>query len=790
VLSIACIQLFSAHTERHRIRRSTPPHHRSINLLRHHHPSSRLFYPTPSYSLIINLSISMGAPSSPYHYNSIYTTDPSSSSSSSSYPYSFNTLSYYPPQLTERQKLEQDFENGFPDDDFQSFAQPSNSYSSIPVNPHINFHRAPDPTSPVTIATSISTHSTPASSPSRVAIMSSDHSPLDFQLYDDDGFPISIDQKPRMNRRYESPFGSRNSPTPHSRPNIYTIGASQPESSVAQPRLQIYYPKQPQQFLQAPSQRYSNQPLAMARAQQVLQHHSDDDEPPALSPHHQFSTSSRLSMSDVDLHSPITPIASPESVHGEGCGASASAIRMEAYDHGSLYSWTEQYLRSQSEVHTPVPKLGPRTISDAMQDDLYNHGVATGTAHSAQQPPVCTAPSTLPILYQQAQKQHTMSTPTLPRDHSPFRANSPYHPACGVQLSGFSIARAQREQGVEIERAALQRQMQENYNTLRETPKTISPKDAYLEYHEPSQEGIRGSLFAQEDEYSQNGSVHSGSYKGSVHEDDEDAQTEQSYSLKREGSFGSMATSRRESDASMSYTGSVLSPNGSQQYKPLGIPYGYSEISSRHSEEPSDPTSQQPIAEGERDYDCQPISPPVHKPSESKANRGVYTCTVFGCTQRFPTTNKMAKHRREAHRQTTPGSRGDGISKSHHPGPHKCTRINPTTNKPCNTVFSRPYDLTRHEDTIHNTHREKVRCEICNDEKTFSRQDALTRHKKVIHSLFDSEPKPSDLLILCRLSTVLINRLINNQISLFDSSMTIHDGETPTCFAIKSCWIK
>lgn len=453
-------------------------------------------------------------------------------------------------------------------------------------------------------------------------------------------------------------------------------------------------------------------------------------------------------MSDVDLHSPTTPIASPESAHGEGCGASVSAVRMEAYDYDFVDLWMEQYLLSESEIHTPIPKLGPRTISDAMQDELYNPSVAPGTTHTVQHPTVCTTPSKLPILYQQAQKQHTLSsTSTLPRDHSPFRANSPFHPARGAQFSvpaspsrpsalsavGFPTARAQREQEAEVERAALQRKMQEEYSALGDAPKTISPKDAYIEYHEPSQEGIKGSLFAQEDEYSQNGSVHS-SHKGSVDEDEEDAQTEQSYGLKREESFGSMATSRRESDASMSYNGPMFSPNGNQPFTPLEFHYGYNVMSNRHSEEPSDPTSQQTIVEDEGDYDYQPASSPLSKPSESKANRGGYTCTVPGCTQRFPTTNKMAKHRREAHRQTTPGSRGDGIAKSHHPGPHRCTRINPTTNKPCNTVFSRPYDLTRHEDTIHNTHREKVRCEICNDEKTFSRQDALTRHKKVNHS--------------------------------------------------------
>lgn len=710
-----------------------------------HHHTPRSFSPLPF--IHPSLLISMRAPSPP-RYSPVYT--------ATTYPYLYNALPYYPSPLSvaeKRRKLEQDFDNGFPDESFQQssldFTQLPTSYTTmpvqrpIPVNLHINLHKASEPASPITIATPTSTHSTPASSPSRVAIMSADHSPQDFQLYDD-GLSISADQKPRINRGYGSGFGSRNSPTPNIRfNNGYNMVAPQPESSVSQSGLQAYYPEQPQHFLQTPPQRYGSQSLAIARTHRVLQH-SDDDEPPALSPHHQFSTSSRLS--DVDLHSPTTPIASPESAHGEGCGATVPAVRMEAYDYDFVDLWVEQYLLSKSsEVHTPIPKLSPRTISDAMQDELYNPGVAPGTSRNVQQSSVCATPSKFPILYQQAQEQHVLGTaPTLPRNHSPFRANSPFHPTRGAQFPpvpaspsrpstllavGFSTARARRDQEAvaEIERTALQRQMQAEYSTPGEAPKTISPKDAYIEYREPSQEGIKGSLFAQEDEYSQDESVHSGSYKSSVHEDDEDAQT---YGFKSEESFGSMATSRRESDASMNYAGPMFSPNANQQFTPLGFHYGY-EMSNRHGEETSDPTSQQ-SAQDEGDYDYQPASSPLSKPSESKANRGGYTCTVPGCTQRFPTTNKMAKHRREAHRQTTPGSRGDGVARSHHPGPHRCIRINPTTNKPCNTIFSRPYDLTRHEDTIHNTHREKVRCEICNDEKTFSRQDALTRHKKVI----------------------------------------------------------
>ncbi|PGH29710.1 hypothetical protein GX50_07524 [[Emmonsia] crescens] len=55
----------------------------------------------------------------------------------------------------------------------------------------------------------------------------------------------------------------------------------------------------------------------------------------------------------------------------------------------------------------------------------------------------------------------------------------------------------------------------------------------------------------------------------------------------------------------------------------------------------------------------------------------------------------------------------------------------------CNSVFSRPYDLTRHEDTIHNARKQKVRCHLSNKERTFSRNDALTRHMRVVHPEVD-----------------------------------------------------
>jgi Zinc finger, C2H2 type len=129
------------------------------------------------------------------------------------------------------------------------------------------------------------------------------------------------------------------------------------------------------------------------------------------------------------------------------------------------------------------------------------------------------------------------------------------------------------------------------------------------------------------------------------------------------------------------------------------------------------------------------------KPTSLAADTGTYSCTYHGCLKRFATSQQLQKHKRE-HRNNpnlTPGV-GSGMSaaqlmkRNSQSGPHKCERIDPTTGKPCNGIFSRPYDLTRHEDTIHNPRKQKVRCAFCSsEEKTFSRTDALTRHMRVMH---------------------------------------------------------
>jgi 26S proteasome regulatory subunit N4 len=81
--------------------------------------------------------------------------------------------------------------------------------------------------------------------------------------------------------------------------------------------------------------------------------------------------------------------------------------------------------------------------------------------------------------------------------------------------------------------------------------------------------------------------------------------------------------------------------------------------------------------------------------------------------------------------------RARGTSHTNKNGPHRCDWIIPATGERCGTSFSRPYDLIRHQDTIHGNKRKEFRCEICRAasvEKVFSRNDALVRHMRHVHN--------------------------------------------------------
>ncbi|KAJ3569865.1 hypothetical protein NPX13_g5934 [Xylaria arbuscula] len=132
----------------------------------------------------------------------------------------------------------------------------------------------------------------------------------------------------------------------------------------------------------------------------------------------------------------------------------------------------------------------------------------------------------------------------------------------------------------------------------------------------------------------------------------------------------------------------------------------------------------------------------LQSPSQTAADCGTYVCTYHGCTLRFETAAILQKHKRAEHRTIAtlnhlqdPGSFRQVASSptNHQAWPHKCDSVDLSTGKPCNIVFSRLYDLTRHEDTAHNARKKKMRCHICAEEKLFSRADALARHMRVCH---------------------------------------------------------
>jgi len=323
------------------------------------------------------------------------------------------------------------------------------------------------------------------------------------------------------------------------------------------------------------------------------------------------------------------------------------------------------------------------------------------------------------------QRLNAQSQTSSPRERSPFRQGSPYagsvHSFGSHSSPHISSAAQLRESQQAENHAAVLRQQMEHEAQNNETPKTISPKDAVLDYHESEEESHANMpLFPIEDDLS-----------------------EQSYNMggRQSAAFSSAATMPSTAAyqfAPPSIAGNIQIPNQypfvSQQRFPQGMP------NYRASEVPRFPPSLPSMESSMSDFDREEVS----KPESTRAESGTYTCTYHGCPLRFETPAKLQKHKREGHRQlpaTTPmstqGVASEALERNTQAGPHRCDRINPQTGKPCATIFSRPYDLTRHEDTIHNARKQKVRCQYCTEEKTFSRNDALTRHMRVVHPEID-----------------------------------------------------
>jgi len=514
----------------------------------------------------------------------------------------------------------------------------------------------------------------------------------------------------------------------------------------------------------------------------AIDHHNLEDLPLEL------AHSSRQSMSSVGQDSPATPRSTAEDTENKltrTISNGETTIQLGKQSDDYLLFGNTEYRQARPNVQLH------RTESAAYQDELYNP--ANFTAAPAQAPPAAAKFLTphrnlINERLQTANIARSVSPSSASRERSPFRHGSPLAPAqdawnsprMGTQAG---MRQQQKEETAQAEMAQHRSQLQ------REPTKTISPKDALLDYTDTDQP----SLF--QDTIPAGYKQHFGGTE----------QFPANFFNQGNASFiGDLPTSQpnmtsfratNSADALSGLTSGNLNLSSSVQgqgqvqaaspfqaghYQQANNSNGNNAVNTSYPA-PSvpEPTPDFPAhltsMESSMSDNPGPSSQEgngflnIQRPDDTRANTGTYTCTYHGCTQRFESQPALQRHKRDFHRSQAHNNRDSGaesvaasvspsstgarstespapsdvdesgmtsaalLARNSQAGPHKCSRINPSTGKPCNTVFSRPYDLTRHEDTIHNNRKKKVQCPHCREEKTFSRNDALTRHMRVVH---------------------------------------------------------
>ncbi|PHH83154.1 hypothetical protein CDD82_3319 [Ophiocordyceps australis] len=433
---------------------------------------------------------------------------------------------------------------------------------------------------------------------------------------------------------------------------------------------------------------------------------------------------------DGSLHGMAYPVAAP-AVHKKQMLPAQSMGGRPHTESAHEASCTPRFGMSSNNKRSAlaninVPKLD-RTMTDVYGDELYSPNFAI-TSTSPSQSHLAPSPvsnqggharhaSENDVFSQRisaANNQHLSVAHTpLSRNRSPFRTGSPLAPVPVVHDSQAAFCAAfASSQRIGEQEATHDEGLVDFGNMDSETPKTMSPQDAVLEFSDPDADSAI-PLFSPGPSFTGTlDTLHSTKNVPSDAGGNSDMGI-QSASLAPAISMSSHMTPdyRDAGDANH-----PILDNG--QVSALDSPplLSSSGSSSRESRSKT------------------PVRSSAPRPYEG----GTYTCTYHGCTMRFETPWLLQKHKREGHRQPqglVPNSRdvSAAVVFNTQAGPHRCDRINPSTGKSCNTVFSRPYDLTRHEDTIHNARKQKVRCDLCSEDKTFSRADALTRHYRVCH---------------------------------------------------------
>lgn len=455
------------------------------------------------------------------------------------------------------------------------------------------------------------------------------------------------------------------------------------------------------------------QPQQKQQAQQSHQHQRSDH---SLAP----------SVSTMSHNSPVTPQNSFDELDD-----ASKAIANDYNGHNNATHGT-----------VGIPKLN-RTISDIYQDELYNTAIMPASQFSKK--PSMNQHMLNPYRNVfadrlQAANQANISARShspgmnINRERSPFRQNAPlaaeYNPSL-QQSTSMPMA----QNGVNMNQTT----------TNASEPKTISPKDALLDFNE-GEDPSMPPLFS-----SNQSDFNLGDALGQL-------RRESSSSFRPSQSFSSNSMEsypNQYATAGMPQQFPFATPQAPQQDRRSSQQQQQQQTHANNllQQTPEFPASLPSLeSTGSEGFVGTEMSPPevpqpkvkdsISRPQNTTTDSGTYTCTYHGCTHRFESPGKLQKHKREAHRQTTPGGHllsrdTSAAARNSQAGPHKCERVNPSTGKPCNSVFSRPYDLTRHEDTIHNARKQKVRCHLCTEEKSFSRNDALTRHMRVVHPEVD-----------------------------------------------------
>jgi hypothetical protein len=475
-------------------------------------------------------------------------------------------------------------------------------------------------------------------------------------------------------------------------------------------------------------------------------HSNADEEIPGM------SHSGRQSVSSMG-QDPSTPRTIPDN-YDEGFKVPSNGEKPLSSSL-DIDTWSNEYLQFDdiADQQMRFPKLD-RTVSDAYNDALYN-GANTTAAPATSAPKSNSNQLLSPHRnmineYLQAAQMARSQSPTSSgsRGVSPFRPSSPYIQGAFGQMqrpyTAASVRQAQQTRASQMEMSQHIDQPQD------EAPKTISPKDAVLEYNE-TEEDAKVPLFS-ESEASAFGQQYGGQ--------------QQIFSAQARNVTNSLSSRRTSDWTNDAQQRSNLAPTSNSTSFNFATPavHAYtheipfhsqnhrSHASMKQEETPEFPAHLTSMESSASEAPPSSTNSGYHiestKPVSSTADTGTYTCTYHGCNLRFETPQKLQKHKKDGHRNSTAGTTptpglGSGMTsaqiaaRNSQAGPHKCERSNPTTGKPCNTIFSRPYDLTRHEDTIHNNRKQKVRCALCEEEKTFSRNDALTRHMRVVHPEVD-----------------------------------------------------